>query len=98
MDSTGWATVTQTHCSDYIFLSRDINSVSASPSLSPSPDASVSPLPTPTASPSATTGGLGSDGWFIAAIILIAVALIVGGIWLYTKNRGDRMDDEDDEF
>ena len=98
VDSTGWATVTQTHCSDYIFLSRDINSVSASPSLSPSPDASVSPLPTPTASPSATTGGLGSDGWFIAAIILIAVALIVGGIWLYTKNRGDRMDDEDDEF
>ena len=33
--------------------------------------------------------GFGSDGWFIAAIILIAVALIVGGIWLYTKNRDE---------
>ena len=98
VDTTGWATVSQTHCSDYVFLNRDINSASASPSLSPSPDASVSPLPTPTVSPSANSGGLGSDGWFIAAIILIAVALIVGGIWLYTKNREDRMDDEDDEF
>lgn len=98
VDTTGWATVSQSHCSDYVFLSRDINSVSASPSLSPSPNASVSPLPTPTASPAATTNGIGSDGWFIAAIILIAVALIVGGIWLYTKNREDRVDDEDDEF
>ena len=98
VDSTGWASVSQTHCSDYVFLNRDISSVSASPSLSPSPDASSSPLLTPTASPAATTNGIGSDGWFIAAIILIAVALIVGGIWLYTKNREDRVDDEDDEF
>jgi len=98
VDTTGWATVSQTHCSDYIFLSRDINSASASPSISPSPDAAASPLPSPTASPSANSGGIGTDGWFIAAIILIAVALIVGGIWLYTKNREDRMDDEDDQF
>ena len=96
VDSTGWASVSQTHCSDYVFLNRDISSVSASPSLSPSPDASSSPLLTPTASPAATTNGIGSDGWFIAAIILIAVALIVGGIWLYTKNREDRTDDDDD--
>jgi len=98
VDSTGWATVTQTHCSDYVFLNRDIATVSASPSLSPSPDASASPLPSPTVSPDSNSTGFGSDGWFIAAIILIAVALIVGGIWLYTKNRGDKMDDEDDEF
>ncbi len=98
VDTTGWASVSQTHCSDYVFLNRDINGASPSPLLSPSPDASASPLPSPTASPSANSGGLGSDGWFIAAIILIAVALIVGGIWLYTKNRGDRMDDEDDQF
>jgi hypothetical protein len=42
-------------------------------------------------------GGAGSDGWLIAAIILIAVALIVGGIWLYIKNREDKLEDEEDE-
>jgi len=39
-----------------------------------------------------------SDGWFIAAIILIAVALIVGGIWLYIKNREDKMEDDEDDM
>ncbi|MEA4869312.1 MAG: hypothetical protein VB062_01590 [Christensenella sp.] len=97
VDSTGWASVTQTHCSDYVFLSRDIASASASPSVSPSADPSVSPLPSPSASPEQNGGGFTSDGWFIAAIILIAVALIVGGIWLYTKSRDDRMDDDDDD-
>lgn len=97
VDSTGWASVTQTHCSDYVFLSRDINSASASPSVSPTADASASPLPSPSTSPEQTGGGFTSDGWFIAAIILIAVALIVGGIWLYTKSRDDRMDDDDDD-
>ena len=95
MDSTGWATVSQSHCSDYVFLSRDINTASASPSLSP--EVSVSPLPSPTVSPEVKSTGLGTDGWFIAAIILIAVALIVGGIWLYTKNKEDRMSDDDDD-
>ncbi|HWQ99155.1 MAG TPA: hypothetical protein VN538_13820 [Clostridia bacterium] len=95
VDTTGWATVTQTHASDYVFLSRDINSVSPSPSLSPSPAASESPLPSPTLVPD--KGGAGSDGWLIAAIILIAVALIVGGIWLYIKNREDKLEDEEDE-
>lgn len=95
VDSTGWATVSQTHCSDYVFLSRDINTASASPSLSP--EVSVSPLPSPTVSPEVKSTGLGTDGWFIAAIILIAVALIVGGIWLYTKNKEDRMSDDDDD-
>ena len=96
VDSSGWASVSQTHCSDYVFLSSEINSISPSPSLSPSPDVSASPLPSPTASPEIKNEGIGSDGWFIAAIILIAVALIVGGIWLYTKNRQDRIDDEDE--
>ena len=95
VDTTGWATVTQTHASDYVFLSRDINSVSPSPSLSPTPVASESPLPSPTLTPD--KGGAGSDGWLIAAIILIAVALIVGGIWLYIKNREDKLEDEEDE-
>ncbi|MDP3447998.1 MAG: hypothetical protein Q8S22_08065 [Eubacteriales bacterium] len=94
VDNSGWTSVSQTHCSDYVFLDRDIESVSASPS--PSPDASASPLPSPTVSPDAGKDGLGSNGWFIAAIILIAVALIVGGIWLYTKNRDDKIEDEDE--
>ena len=97
VDSSGFATVSQTHCSDYVFTNRDINTVSPSPSLSPSPEAVVTPLPSPTLSPDTVKEGLGSDGWFIAGIILIAVALIVGGIWLYTKNRADRVEDEDDE-
>ena len=96
VDTSGFATVSQTHCSDYVFLNRDINTISASPSLSPSPEGSATPLPSPSASPDVANEGLGSDGWFIAAIILIAVALIVGGIWLYTKNREDTMEDEDD--
>jgi hypothetical protein len=96
VDSSGYATVSQTHCSDYVFLNRDINTLSPSPSLSPSPDAMATPLPSPSASPEPQKEGMGSDGWLIAAIILIAVALIVGGIWLYTKNREDRIDDEDD--
>ena len=97
VDSSGFATVTQTHCSDYLFTSRDINTVSPSPSLSPSPEATVTPMASPTVSPDDAGKGLGSDGWFIAGIILIAVALIVGGIWLYTKNREDRIEDEDEE-
>ena len=97
VDNTGWASVSQTHCSDYVFLNRDINTVSASPSLSPSPDASASPLPSPSVSPDQDGAGIGSDGWFIAAIILIAVALIVGGIWLYIKNREDKIDDDDED-
>jgi hypothetical protein len=96
VDNTGWATVTQTHASDYVFLSRDINSISPSPSVSPTPAASESPLPSPSTSPDKGSS-IGSDGWFIAAIILIAVALIVGGIWLYIKNREDKLEDEEDE-
>ena len=49
----------------------------------------ASPAPTPTLEPETDAGGLMQDGWFIAAIVLIAVALIVGGIWLYTKNRDE---------
>jgi hypothetical protein len=96
VDTSGWVSVTQTHCSDYVFLDRDVESASASPSPSPTASASVSPEPTPTSEPAAGAGGIMKDGWFIAAIVLIAVALIVGGIWLYTKNRDSRYDDDDD--
>ncbi len=98
VDSTGWVSVTQTHCSDYVFLDRDYENISASPSISPTAEASASPEPTPTVEPDANAGGLMKDGWFIAAIILIAVALIIGGIWLYTKNRDEHYDNDDDEF
>jgi len=97
VDSTGWATVTQTHASDYVFLNADINSISPSPTLSPTPDPAATPLPSPSTSPD-KTNSFTSDGWFIAAIILIAVALIVGGIWLYIKNREDKMEDDEEDL
>ena len=34
----------------------------------------------------------------VAAIVLLAVALIVGGIWLYIKNREDKMEDDEDDM
>jgi len=89
VDSSGWATVTQSHCSDYVFLNQDINDVSTSPTPSPSADLSATPSPSDAASGEGFLNGIASDGWFIAAIILIAIALIVGGIWLYTKNRDE---------
>ena len=72
-----------------MFLDRDIASVNASSTPTPSADAAATPLPSPTATADNTLAGFASDGWFIAAIILIAIALIVGGIWLYTKNKDE---------
>jgi len=89
-DSTGWVTVTQTSCSNYVFLSQEAGSISTTPTPTPAGSASVSPTPTPLVNAeSKTLSDLSADGWFVAAIILLAVALIVGGIWLYTKNRDD---------
>lgn len=89
-DSTGWATVTQTSCSDYVFLDRDAAAASVSPTPSPTASAGVSPTPTPLISANDTPlSGLSTEGWFIAALVLLAIALIVGGIWLYTKNRDE---------
>ncbi len=89
VDTTGWVTISQESCSDYVFLDRDIASVNASSTPTPSADAAATPLPSPTATADNTLAGFASDGWFIAAIILIAIALIVGGIWLYTKNKDE---------
>lgn len=88
-DSTGWVTVTQKSCSDYVFLSKDLLNAVTTPAPSPSASAaSATPTPLMTADvPS--VGGLSAEGWFIAAIVLIAIILIVGGIWLYTKNRDE---------
>ncbi len=90
-DSTGWVSVTQSSCSDYVFLSRDIASaVTPTPALSPTASASASPTPTPLiAVDDNPLSGFSADGWLVAAIVLLAVALIVGGIWLYTKNRDE---------
>jgi len=89
-DSTGWATVTQTSCSDYVFLDQDVESASANPTPSPDASAGVSPTPTPLiAANDTSSSGLSAEGWFIAALVLLAIALIVGGIWLYTKNRDE---------
>jgi hypothetical protein len=94
VDSSGWASVTQKSCSDYVFLSSEYGA--ASPSPLPTPSAGVSP--TPLVSADKPIAGMASDGWLVIAIVLIAVALIVGGIWLYTKSKENNDDDEDDDF
>ena len=96
VDSTGWANVTQKSCSDYVFLSSEYGA--ASPSPIPTPSAGISPTPTPLIAADQPIAGMAADGWLVIAIVLIAVALIVGGIWLYTKSRDTRDDDEDDDF
>ena len=88
-DSTGWVTVTQKSCSDYVFLSKDLLNAVTTPAPSPSASA-ASVTPTPLISADVPpVGGLSTEGWFIAAIVLVAIILIVGGIWLYTKNRDE---------
>ncbi len=96
VDSSGWASVTQKSCSDYVFLSSEYGA--ASPSPVPSPSSGISPTPTPLVSADKPIAGMASDGWLVIAIVLIAVALIVGGIWLYTKSKENNDDDEDDDF
>ncbi len=89
-DSTGWVTVKQTSCSDYVFLDRDIAAASATPAPSSTASAGVSPTPTSLIAADDTPfSGLTAEGWFIAVLVLLAIALIVGGIWLYTKNRDE---------
>lgn len=89
-DSTGWVTVTQTSCSNYVFLNQEAGSITVSPTPTPSGSATVSPTPTPLIeADDSPLSGFPADGWLVAAIILLAVALIVGGIWLYTKNRDE---------
>ena len=96
VDSSGWASVTQKSCSDYVFLSSQYGA--ASPSPLPTPSAGLALTPTPLVSADQPIAGMASDGWLVIAIVLIAVALIVGGIWLYTKSKENNGDDEDDDF
>jgi len=98
VDSTGWASVSQTSCSDYVFLSSEYGTAAGTPSAQPTSSSGLADTPVPTASADQPIAGMSADGWFVIAIIVIAVALIVGGIWLYTKSRDDRIDDDDDEF
>ncbi len=89
-DSTGWVTVTQKSCSDYVFLSKDLLNAVTTPAPTSSASAALSATPTPLVTADVPpVGGLSAEGWFIAAIVLIAIILIVGGIWLYTKNRDE---------
>lgn len=99
VDSTGWATVSQESCSDYVFLDRDISAPAETPapSVSPSLSPAVTSTPLITAT-DAAPGGMMGEGWFVAAIIILAVLLIIGGIWLYMKykNGEDESDGLDD--
>lgn len=95
VDSTGWASVSQTSCSDYVFLSSEYGNT-ATPT--PEPSANASPSPTPLISADSSIAGMGADGWLVIAIVIIAVALIIGGIWLYTKSKESGRDEEDDTF
>lgn len=89
VDTTGWITVVQDSCSDYVFCDRDIFAAPPTPTLEP-------PVltPTPTEEPdiqsaaSSTRPGLMS-GWLLALIICVALLFIIGGIWLYVKNRDE---------
>ncbi len=86
-DNSGWAAVVQESASDYVFLSGE-NAPAGTPTPSASPSVSPSPSPSPEGANVPTdSGSLFSDGWFVAGIILFAVALIIGGIWLYVRNR-----------
>lgn len=96
VDSTGWASVSQTSCSDYVFLSSEYGTAAGTVSPLPTASAGLTPTPVPTAAVDQPIAGMSADGWFVIAIIIIAVALIVGGIWLYTKSRDNRIDDDDD--
>ncbi len=100
-DASGWVTVEQSSCSDYVFLDADINALAATtPSPLPSEPTQVSPSPTALISEPAGNGG-GFGGWLILLIIVVALLLIVIGIIMFVKSRNERgslFDDEDDLY
>ncbi|MDO4573473.1 MAG: hypothetical protein Q4C13_08890, partial [Clostridia bacterium] len=88
VDSTGWVTVVQESCSDYVFTQTAPGASAATPT----PDmAALTPTPTaePTATPAVTTARTAWSGWVLALIIAAALLFIIGGIWLYMRNRDE---------
>lgn len=91
LDSTGWATVTQSSCSDYVFTSGDITQPAVTPT--PTPAASVSPSPTSDvamAPPDKTGTG---PNWMLIGIIAAAAFLFIAAIWLWLKKSDDESGD-----
>ncbi len=102
VDASGYATVEQSSCSDYVFLDADINAAAAltpGPTLSPTPEASASPTPLIDEATDDNKGGSGS--WLMILIILVALLLIVIGVCMFIKSRNSRsslFDEDDDSY
>ena len=95
VDASGWASVTQSQCSDYVFTSGDVTTAFATPT------------PTPTLSPTPVAGDVplagpvqpvkkGSD-WILIGIIALAALLLIAIIWLWLRRSDESslLDDED---
>ena len=94
-DSMGYATVTQTSCSDYVFVTAAQSAAApASPVPSDVPTQSAEPTMLVT-EPAKESGGSLVSLWIIALIILASLALIVVGVRAYLISK--QVDDEEDE-
>ena len=92
VDSSGYVSVIQSSCSDYVLLNRQYDA-----SLAVTPTPSVSPTATPAVTAAVSPGAVNtSGGWLIILIIIAALALIAAGIAMFLKSR-QRAQEEDEE-
>ncbi len=92
LDSTGWATVTQSSCSDYVFTSGDLSQAAATPTPTPAASASPSPTSDVAMAPPDKTGT--GPNWMLIGIIAAAAFLFIAAIWLWLR----KSDDESEEL
>ena len=83
VDGSGWATVTQSSCSDYVFTTGDVTVAFATPE----PTSTPAPTPVPVEPPLAGPTASGPD-WILIAIIAVGILLILAIILLWShQNR-----------